>query len=173
MSNFETLRKQVHVNDERQILSPSELFEGAQIAVLQVFPGASRKERLMQAAFSLTGAVGDQANGKIKAAKQGWNHFGLKGLAPMFIGLVKWVDSSRAQVDITAEPNSYNDSLSFVGADLEELPALETPIVRTLDLSELGLTAIQPVITGFRPEPQIANVGRWQPHATILLHEEH
>lgn len=171
MPNFEPQRKQLRIEDERQILRPSELYEGASIAVLRFFPGASRKERLMQAAYSLTGAIGDQTNGRVKAAKQGWRHFGLLGIAPMLSGKVEAVDSSKVWIEITAEPENLRESLSLVGAELEDLPTLEIPTKRTMLFSELGLTAILPIMTGFRPEIPTYHVGKWEPRATILLPE--
>lgn len=160
----------MRIDDERQILSPSKLFPGAQIAVLQVFPGASPKERLIQAAASLTGMIGDQTGGRIQAAKRGWNHRGLQGVAPMYVGSVEDVHSSRVQIAITAEPDGDGGSIAFIGEDADMLPTLSYPRTRITDFSELGLAAIQPPSHRYFPELPVANVGRWEPHVTILLH---
>ncbi len=172
MTNFQTLRKQVHLDDERQILSPAELAEGARIGLVQYFPGASVRERLAQAAFSLTGVVGDQQNGRIAAAKQGWQHRGLQGVAPLLIANVMWAHEGRARLNVTAATEDNFQSLALINQDVEELPRLYQPESRIVQLSDLGLMAIQPMISFIRPAPFPDEVGRWQPRATLLLDQE-
>ena len=169
MKNFDNSRKQVWIDDERQLTSPRDLVSGQKIGIVTVFPGHNITERVAQAAFSLTGFIGNQSQGRVNAAKEGWQHIGLKGLAPRICADVERVGDEFVQLQVIAEPDDWRQSLELIGGPVEELPQLEEPYLRNYEYSELGLSAIGRTATGYSTYTPSHGAGLWKPNVTLLL----
>ncbi len=169
MSHFGTERKQIRTGDPRQIFKPADLQPGSHIAVIKIFRGTTPQDRFRQALHGLIGATwsSDYSKGRLDLAREGWNHQRPEAAVFSMRGLVRWTEATEAGIDILAAPEEPLRILSATKP--EDLPPLSSPERQVMDFSELGLTAIQQIATIDNPQPEILDVGRWRPVATLLL----
>lgn len=162
MSKHLHSRRQIKLDDERQIFSPDGLEEGMYEGVVGVMEASTLPERTLPAAHAFTVAR-DSESSRLQAAKSGWELNSERLLIPRWRGIINWCNSDTANVQLTAMADQADDIENLVGVDPMDLPDLEgTPTELYASFSSMGLVAIQ---AGGH------EAGRWERSATLELDE--
>lgn len=163
-------RKQLKVNDERQLFSPDQLEPGMSIAVVSILEGTSKQMRALQAGASFLKLLSvNEDESRLQAGRRGWQHKGLSGLLPEWVGVVEGWNDEGVRVELTGLPEDPNDFANLINIDPAELPAVIEPARRFSLYSSMGLAKITPPNIHLRPGTATPHAGMWEQNATLLI----
>lgn len=165
-----TRRRQLRIDDERQILSPEGLSEGLHIGAINVHEVPSSGCRVFSTVLALTGFLEpDDGQSRIDSARSMWERNHVQGFVPIWRGFVEWCDRDGVMMRVTGgleEPWRLTD---LVNVDPCDLPEVVDPVHLYSTYQRLGLRAIGPMqeLRMLDVSTDTGAEGRW--HETAVL----